>query len=89
MFMGTVFHELSTLFGFSHIATVPYRPQGNGIVERFHGTLKPAIAKLSNSKLDWVEALPLALSAIRAIPNKSTGWGLLSPASLDTYLDLF
>ena len=67
------------LLGITHIMTVPYRPQGNGILERFHGTLKPLLAKAASSGVDWTQFLPLALSAIRAIPCRSTGF---SPAEL-------
>ena len=65
--------------GITHITTVPYRPQGNGILERFHGTLKPLLAKAKSTKIDWVQFLPLALSAIRAVPCRSTGF---SPSEL-------
>ena len=62
------------MLGITHITTVPYRPQGNGILERFHGTLKPLLAKVTSTKLDWVQFLPLALSAIRSVPCRSTGF---------------
>ena len=65
--------------GITHIITVPYRPQGNGILERFHGTLKPLLAKAKSARIDWVQFLPLALSAIRAVPCRSTGF---SPSEL-------
>ena len=62
------------MLGITHITTVPYTPQENGILERFHSTLKPLLAKVTSTKLDWVQFLPLALSAIRAIPCRSTGF---------------
>ena len=78
-FMSHVISQTCEMLGISHITTVPCRPQGNGVLERFHGTLKPLLAKASNDGIDWVSSLPLALSAIRAIPCRSTGF---SPAEL-------
>ena len=78
-FMSHVMAQICTMLGITHITTVPYRPQGNGVLERLHGTLKPLLAKASEDGIDWVSFLPLALSAIRAIPCRSTGF---SPAEL-------
>ena len=62
------------LMGITHITTVPYRPQGNGVLERFHRTLKPLLAKAADNGFDWTEFIPLALSALRSIPCRSTGF---------------
>ena len=78
-FMSNTVKELCRLCGISQIHTVPYRPQGNGVLERLHGTLKPILAKAAADGLDWLTVLPLALSAVRAIPSRSTGF---SPAEL-------
>ena len=74
--MSHVLAQTCKMLGISHITTVPYRPQGNGVLERFHGTLKPLLAK---KHLKTVSFLPLALSAIRSVPCRSTGF---SPAEL-------
>ena len=78
-FTSEVMNQTCRLLGVTHITTVPYRPQGNGILERFHGTLKPLLAKVTSKTVDWVQFLPLALSAIRAMPCRSTGY---SPSEL-------
>ena len=78
-FTSEVMAQTCQLLGTTHITTVPYRPQGNGILERFHGTLKPLLAKIASKKLDWAQFIPIALSAIRAIPCRSTGF---SPAGI-------
>ena len=78
-FMSTIMTQTCQILGITHITTVPYRPQGNGVLERFHGTLKPILAKASSNHIDWVAFLPLALSAVRAVPCRSTGF---SPAEL-------
>ena len=78
-FMSQFMTQTCTMLGIAHVTTVPYQPQGNGVLERFHGTLKPLLAKASQDGIDWVSFLPLALSAIRSVPCRSTGF---SPAEL-------
>ena len=78
-FMSNTVKELCKICGISQVHTVPYRPQGNGVLECLHGTLKPILAKAASDGLDWLTVLPLALSAVRSIPNRSTGF---SPAEL-------
>ncbi len=53
-------------------ALIPYRPQWNGVVERFHGTLKPILVKAVDSGIDWVTFLPFSLFAIRQVVNRDT-----------------
>lgn len=66
--------KLCELMGIDRITTFPYRPQGNGIIERFHGTLKPMLAKAVSNGMDWSLFLPLALFAIRQVPNRDLGY---------------
>ena len=78
-FTSKVMEQTCQMLGITQVQTVPYRPQGNGVLERFHGTLKPLLAKAASDGIDWPTFLPLALSAIRAIPCRSTGF---SPAEI-------
>ena len=48
-FTSEVMTQTCQRLGITHITTVPYRPQGNGILERFHGTLKPLLAKAKST----------------------------------------
>lgn len=50
--------QLFVLLGVEQHLVAPYRPEGNGTVERFHGTLKlvPTNARLEG--IDWV-SMPL------------------------------
>ena len=58
--------------GIFHKRTAPYAPQGNGVVERFHGTLKPMIQKIAEKKGNWPEVIQMALYFMRLTPSKAT-----------------
>ncbi|RCU35120.1 hypothetical protein DVA81_17895, partial [Acinetobacter baumannii] len=52
-----------------------YHPQSQRVVERANGMLKAKLAKIradSQYKINWVDALPLALMAIRTLTNTNT-----------------
>ncbi|XP_068246894.1 uncharacterized protein [Palaemon carinicauda] len=62
-------------FGIEHKPSTPYHPESQGIVERFHQTLKAMIRKMCNEKVGlWEEYLPYLLFAVRSIPNESTNF---------------
>ena len=51
-FCSSVFKKFLKEHGIRHVKSAPYHPQGNGMVERFHGTLNKLIAKIiSKGKL--------------------------------------
>ncbi len=60
--------------GIDSVATSPYRPQSNWVVERFHGSLKPMLAKAVHGGVEWADFLPLALFAMRQVSNRATGF---------------
>ncbi len=74
IFLSKLMTSVQEMLGIDAIATSPYRPQSNGVVERMHGTLKPMLSKAMDAGLDWVEFLPLALFALRQVPNRDLGF---------------
>ena len=52
-----------------------YHPQSQGCVERFHQTLKNTLRMYCEEMgIDWDEAVPLALFALRDSVQESTGF---------------
>ncbi|KAL8611041.1 hypothetical protein ACOMHN_042657 [Nucella lapillus] len=74
-FTSGVMKEVSRLLGVTQLHTTPYHPQGNGLVERFNGTLKRMLKKLCEERpTDWDRYIPAALFAYREAPQESTGF---------------
>ena len=61
-FESELFRQLSRLVGFHRLRTTSYHLQCNGLIERFHRTLKTAIIARGES---WLTALPVVLLALR------------------------
>ena len=73
-FMGSIMAKLCKDLNIEQIHTAPYHPEGNGCIERMHGTLGPMLTKASSLGQDWVTQVPFALFAIRSAPNRETGF---------------
>lgn len=63
-FQSCLFREFTELLGAKHIRTTAYHPCANGLVERFHRTLKTSLSTKSNNG-NWVDELPLVLLSLR------------------------
>eukprot|EP00794_Sanderia_malayensis_P015573 gene15573-biopygen13284 len=63
-FESALFQALTSMLGSKRIRTTSYHPCANGMVERFHRTLKAAF-KAQTDATNWVESLPLILLHLR------------------------
>jgi len=63
-FESRLFASLTSLLGVHRIRTSPYHPSSNGLVERFHRTMKQAIMSRQDPK--WTDSLPLVLLGLRS-----------------------
>jgi cleavage and polyadenylation specificity factor subunit 1 len=62
-FESQLFRSLAIMCGIQLSRTTAHHPAANGLVERFHRTLKAAI--MCHGDQQWTEALPLVLLGIR------------------------
>jgi cleavage and polyadenylation specificity factor subunit 1 len=62
-FESQLFHSMARLCGIQPSRTTAHHPAANGLVKRFHRTLKAVI--MCHADQQWTEALPLVLLDIR------------------------
>lgn len=73
-FIGNVMQEVTRLLGTKKINTSPYRPQTNGLTERFNKTLVEMLSMyVSSHQKDWDTYLPYVLYAYRTSVHATTG----------------
>ena len=77
-FESGLLETLTSQLNIKRLRTTSYHPQTNGLLERFHRTLKTSLGIHSNS-YQWSESLPYVLLGWRNTPSKTTG---CSPAQL-------
>lgn len=73
-FLLKVMRAMSGILGIKQIATSPYHPQCDGMLERFHGTLKSMVTKIGKGAKDWDEWLPFACFAAQDAVHSATGF---------------
>lgn len=72
-FESNLFAELMKVMGIHKIRTTAYHPQSNGIVERWHRSLKAALTARLLSASSWVSELPTVLLGLRIAIRKDNG----------------
>lgn len=70
-FESELFKELMRTLGIRHLRTTGYHPQANGLVERWHRTLKAAI--LCHNTEKWCSHLPMILLGLRSTYKEDIG----------------
>nr|XP_033942275.1 uncharacterized protein LOC117449038 isoform X1 [Pseudochaenichthys georgianus] len=79
-FMSKVFARVLDTLGIKHVTSIPYHPESQGALERFHQTMKCMLIKhCHESHKDWDDGVPLVLFAAREAVQESLGF---SPAEL-------
>ena len=74
-FTSDVMKEVGRLLSVKQLTTTPYHPACNGLVERFNGTLKSMLKKLSEEQpKQWDRYIPALLFAYREATQESTGF---------------
>ena len=77
---GKVMRAICDLLGAEKMRTTPYRPQADGMVERFNRSVLAMLsAYVSMTLTDWDQKLPFVMAAYRATVHSSTG---VTPNSL-------
>ena len=72
-FMSDCIKEVERLLKMRHMSTTPYRPQCNGLVEKFNETLKTTQGKLCvDQSHDWHRYLDALLFAYPEVPQATT-----------------
>jgi len=67
-FTSAIWASLCSFLGIFHTKTTSFHPQSNGLVERFHRSLKSSLrSRLAGS--DWMKHLPLVMLGLRSVPK--------------------
>ena len=72
-FTSSLWSELNKMLTVKHINTTAYHPQANGLVERFHRTLK-ALLMATGEPSSWMGRLPHVLLGIRTAQRSDAGF---------------
>jgi predicted aspartyl protease len=73
-FESNLFQEVCKLLGIKKSRTTPYRPQSDGMVERFNRTIQQMLKHFVNdNRNDWDDHLPYLMMAYRSSQHESTG----------------
>lgn len=71
-FESNLFYQLMKILGIEKTRTTAFHPQSNGIVERWHRSLKAALMATMSTN-SWVNDLPTVLLGLRTAIRSDTG----------------
>ena len=72
-FESDLFREMCSLLGIAKSRTTPYRPQSDGMVERYNRTLATMLSMfVDENRTNWDDHLPYVMMAYRASVHEST-----------------
>jgi len=74
-FTSSVWAGVCRTLGITPSKTTSFHPQSNGMIERFHRSLKSSLRARTSSS-DWISHLPLVLLGLRAVPKEDTGFSV-------------
>ncbi|MEL7079650.1 MAG: hypothetical protein AAGM46_27620, partial [Cyanobacteria bacterium J06582_2] len=69
-FTSSLWSAINTSLGIQHNTTTAYNPEANGLVERFHRTLKAALMSHCSTG-NWFHHLPWVLLGLRTTPKSA------------------
>lgn len=72
-FESQLFTKLMHMMGIKKTRTTPYHPQSNGMIERFHRSLKASLKTRLSQHTTWIDELPTVLMGLRAATRTDTG----------------
>lgn len=74
-FTSQMMAEVRRLLSIQHLMTTPYHAMGNGLVEKYNGTLKSMLKRMCQEQPKlWDRYLPAVLFAYREAPQVSLGF---------------
>ena len=72
-FTSQLWSSLGEVLGCEMLRTTAYHPQANGLVERFHRSLKAALTARGMTNEDWTSNLPVVLLGLRNVYKPDIG----------------
>ena len=72
-FTSELWDQLHRILGTKAYYTTSYHPQANGMVERFHHTMKPSLMACLKNSPNWMEELPVVMLGLRTAFKEDLG----------------
>ena len=74
VFLSALCKQMCKLLQITTLRTSPYHPQTDGMLERWHASLKSMLKKAQGDRNDWDKYLKFLLFAYRSTPHSATGF---------------